>query len=242
MKQTFNEYMPQLLKHEGGYVDHPRDPGGATNMGITLATLSRWRGKTVSKADVRALSRNEALSIYRAEYWNKTCPDGADLMLAGPDAALFDVAVNSGIGRAKQWYPLTVGKSAEAAVKAICARRRSFFQSLSTFSVFGKGWMRRVNSVEAWALAWSYKVVGADPSEMLKSEARKSESTVKKVDAATAGTTGAVIVGAPAAPPVDWLTIAAVSIPILLAIGFLVYKSFEHRDRATAMNDEAANV
>jgi len=243
MKQTFEPFCnQQLFPHEGGYVDHPRDPGGATNMGITLATLSKWRGKTVSKADVRALSRDEAMRIYRAEYWNKTGPNGADMMLAGPDAALFDVSVNSGVGRSRQWYPLTVGKSAQDAVKAVCTRRRSFFQSLKTFDTFGRGWMRRVNAVEAWALAWSYKAVGANPSEMLKIEAKKSQATVKKVDAGTAGTTGAVVMGAPAAPLVDWLTIAAVSIPILLAIGFLVYKSFEHRDRATAMNNEAENV
>lgn len=242
MKQSYDEYFPHLLKHEGGYVDHPRDPGGATNMGITILTLSNWRGKPVTKKDVMNLTKNEANAIYRSKYWNKTGPNGADNMLVGPDVALFDVCVNSGRGRSDKWYSLTIGKSAQEAIKLLCARRRSFFQSLSTFSVFGKGWMRRVNSVEAWALAWSYRAVGANPSEMLKNEAKKSQATVKKVDAGTAGTTGAVVISAPAAPPVDWLTIVAVSIPILLAIGVLVYKSFEHRHRATAMNQEAENV
>ena len=237
MKQTFNAYFPHLLKHEGGYVDHPHDPGGATNMGITLATLREWRGRPVTKADVRALTREEAESIYRARYWNKI---RGDEMLAGPDAALFDVAVNSGVGRAVQWMHLTVGKNAQDATKAICARRRAFFQSLRTFSTFGRGWMRRVNEVEAWALAWSYRAVGANPSKILKAEADESRSTVKKIDATNGGVTGASITAGAQSGNADWWLIAAVSIPCLIAIGFLIYKSLEHHGRADAL--EAALV
>lgn len=237
MKQTFSAYFPHLLKHEGGYVDNPADPGGATNMGITLATLREWRGRAVTKADVRSLSREEVESIYRARYWNKI---RADELLAGPDAALFDVAVNSGVGRAVQWMHLTIGKNAQDATKAICARRRAFFQSLKTFSTFGRGWMRRVNEVEAWALAWSYRAVGANPSEMLKTEAGKSRGTVKKFDATNGGVTGATAVAGAQSGGADWWLIAAVGIPCLIAIGFLIYKSFEHRGRADALNAEAA--
>lgn len=232
MKQTLDEYFPQLLKHEGGYVDHPKDPGGATNLGITIKTLSNWRGHPVTKADVRALTRAEAVSIYRANYWNKI---RGDELLAGPDAALFDIAVNSGPGRAVQWMHLTVGKNAVDAIKAISSKRRAFFQSLSTFKTFGRGWMRRVNEVEAWAIAWSYRAVGANPSGVLKAEANASRATVKKVDATNGGVTGASVAAGANSGGVDWVTIAAVGLPVLLAIGVLIYKSVEHRGRAEAL-------
>ena len=74
-----------ILASEGGYVDHPSDPGGATNMGITHRTLAAWRGKPVTKQDVRNLTRVEALEIYKAQYWRTS---GADRMpaarVAGP--------------------------------------------------------------------------------------------------------------------------------------------------------------
>ncbi len=237
MKQTLEAYIPQLLKHEGGYVDHPKDPGGATNLGITIKTLSNWRGHPVTKADVRALTRAEAVSIYRANYWNKI---RGDELLAGPDAALFDIAVNSGPGRAVQWMHLTVGKNAVDAVKAISSKRRAFFQSLSTFRTFGRGWMRRVNEVEAWAIAWSYRAVGANPAVVLKAEANKSRSTVKKVDAANGGVTCTGTVASVQSGNTDWYLVAIIVIPCLLAIGFLIYKSLEYRGRADALELEAS--
>jgi len=75
-----------VLESEGGYVDDPRDPGGATNLGITRATLARWRGRVVSKADVRQLGRAEAAAIYRALFWDKIRGDdllGVDSVLCG---------------------------------------------------------------------------------------------------------------------------------------------------------------
>ncbi|MGL4297103.1 MAG: glycoside hydrolase family 108 protein [Aestuariivirga sp.] len=242
MRDTFAAYMPQLFKHEGGYVDHPRDPGGATNWGITIDTLSRWRGRPVSKADVRALTQDEAAQIYHHEYWFRL---GADNMQAGVDAALFDVAVNSGVGRARQWQPLANGKSAVDGVKAICARRRAFFQSLRTFSVFGKGWMRRVAEVEAWSLAWAIKWSGAGPSAVkptLEKEAAKAKKQSNAAGAGAAGTGG----GAVAAPQVEavssanWLAIAAVGVPLAVLFGFLVYQALMQSARAKAMH-EAAN-
>ncbi len=235
MKQTFDQFLSQLFKHEGGYVDHPRDPGGATNLGITLATLSRWRGCTVSKAEVRALRKDEAAAIYRAEYWNKI---DADSLRAGPDAALFDVAVNSGVGRARQWKPLALGNDAVAAVKAVCARRRAFFRSLRTFDVFGKGWMRRVNEVEAWSIAWAVKVQGGNVRATLDNEAKASDR--KATTAGTAAGTGGAgtAATAPQAAQIDWITLFAVGIPIGLALAWLVYVTIANLSRASAMKEQ----
>ncbi len=238
MKPTFDAYMPELFKHEGGYMDHPRDPGGATNLGITLKTLSDWRGRAVSKHEVRTLKKAEATEIYRANYWNKI---SGDSLAAGPDAALFDVAVNSGVGRARQWAPLAKGNDAVADVKVICARRRSFFRSLKTFDVFGKGWMRRVNSVEAWCIAWAVKVQGGDVKAVLQGEAAGAKKVAKKQqDAAVTGTV--VTGGGGAVADVNWIAIAVVAVPIAIGLGWLIYNAVANRGRAEALEQEAANV
>ena len=238
MRATREAFMPELYKHEGGYVDHPRDPGGATNFGITLATLREWRGRPVTKDDVRTMQRSEADAIYHAHYWNRI--DG-DSLLAGPDAALFDVAVNSGVGRARQWKSLLAGKNAVDGVKAVCARRRSFFRSLSTFDVFGKGWMRRVNAVEAWSLAWAARWQGEAVKPVLEQEASRAK---KQSNAAGGGAvaTGGGVVAAPQADAVasaNWLAIAAVGLPIAILLGFLIYQTVMQADRARAMNAKA---
>jgi lysozyme family protein len=94
---SFEPSLAHVLKHEDGYVNHPADPGGATNLGITAATLAQARGHPVSAADVAALTRAEAAAIYRRLFWN---PARSDDLPAGLDHAVFDLAVNSGPGRA----------------------------------------------------------------------------------------------------------------------------------------------
>lgn len=163
--------LSQVLKHEGGYADHPADPGGATNMGITRKTLARWRGIApwwdLPKADVKALARSEAAAIYKALYWNR-CRAGS--LPAGLDLALFDFAVNSGPVRAIKTLqtllgvvadgfvgPVTLGAVAKRAprplVEALCDARLGFLKRLGTFSTFGRGWTRRVAEIRAAARA-----------------------------------------------------------------------------------------
>jgi lysozyme family protein len=163
----FAACLTEVLKHEGGYADHPADPGGATNMGITHTTLAAWRGKPVTRQDVRALTRDEAAAIYRARYWDVI--RGDDLP-RGVDLCVFDFAVNSGPARAARSLqaalgvemdgtigPLTLAAAAKreprALISDLCARRLAFLRSLSTYSVFGRGWERRVSEIEAAALA-----------------------------------------------------------------------------------------
>ncbi|MFN8988740.1 MAG: glycoside hydrolase family 108 protein [Betaproteobacteria bacterium] len=240
MRETFLAYMPQLFKHEGGYVDHPRDPGGATNLGITLRTLYEWRGRGVTKHDVKTLTKDEAERIYKARYWDAIKADG---LLAGPDAMLFDVAVNSGVGRAKQWMPIIAGKSAAESVKAIGSRRRAFFRSLRTFDVFGKGWMRRVAEVEAWSLAWAVRWQGGAVKPVLEKEAEHSRRNSQAAGGGAVATGGGAIAApqAEAAAGIDWLALAAVGVPIALLFAFLIYQALMQGARAKAMK-EAANV
>ena len=165
-KANFSACLAHVLASEGGYVDHPKDPGGATNLGITLATLQAWRGGPVTKADVRALTREEAAAIYRAHYWNKV---KGDELPAGLDLVAFDAAVNSGTYRAAKWLQSAVGAAPDGligpktialtkkpnsalAVRRTLQARKNFLLSLPTWSIFGKGWSARLNSVEAAAL------------------------------------------------------------------------------------------
>ena len=165
--ENFETCLQMTLKHEGGYVDHPADPGGATNLGVTRRTLARFRGRAVSKAEVRALTREEAALIYRKYYWDAV---HGDALPAGVDAALFDHAVNSGPGAAIKCLQRALGVAVNGKmgpatraalrmanpaelVRDLIARRRRFLMRLRTFRTFGRGWMRRVKAVERAALA-----------------------------------------------------------------------------------------
>ncbi|WP_127145665.1 glycoside hydrolase family 108 protein [Pelagibacterium montanilacus] len=163
--------LAHVLAHEGGYVDHPSDPGGATNRGITRKTLARWRGVApwwaLAKSEVRDLSKAEAGSIYKARYWDR-CRAGS--LPAGLDLALFDFAVNSGPDRAIKALqalvgvvrdgfvgPITLGAVAQrdtrALIEALCDHRMGFLQRLTHWASFGRGWTSRVEAVRAAALA-----------------------------------------------------------------------------------------
>ena len=161
----FDDCLPLILAHEGGYVDHPSDPGGATNLGVTLDTLSAYRGRKVTKADVKALTVAEAGAIYQHNYWH---PIFADHLSAGVDYILFDLAVNSGVGRARKYLQRAAGvtedgiigpatlaavkaKTPLALISAISGYREAFYRGLPTFPTFGKGWMRRLAEVTAKA-------------------------------------------------------------------------------------------
>ena len=161
MKQNFDECLALILKHEGGWVDHPKDPGGETNMGITKATWEEWVGHPVPAGSLKALTVADVAPIYKAKYWDAArCDDLPD----GVDYAVFDLAVNSGVSRACRYLQRcagvkqdgVVGPKTLAAVNAadpvaliecICDNRLSFLQSLPTWPTFGKGWGRRVADV-----------------------------------------------------------------------------------------------
>lgn len=191
-ESRFDICLDAVLAHEGGYVDHPSDPGGATNLGITHKTLARWRKISpwwqLPKSAVRDLQRPEAARIYRASYWDRC---RADSLPPGLDLALFDFAVNSGPDRAirslqaelgvaadGQIGPLTLDavetygarKGLGALIGALCDRRLAFLNRLSTFAVFGRGWTARVASVRQAALAMAGAKTSASANRNLWSE------------------------------------------------------------------------
>lgn len=168
---NFAKALDHILEVEGGYVDHPRDPGGATNMGITIGTLADWRGEPVTKQDVRDLTRKEAGEIYRARYWNAA---QCDRLPSGVDLVAFDAAVNSGTRRGVRWVQSAVEVAEDGAVgpvtlKAVravdpatvitraCDERLAWLMRLGTWKTFGRGWRKRVESVRKMALELSCK-------------------------------------------------------------------------------------
>lgn len=141
---------------EGGYVDHPKDPGGPTNMGITIATLSHELGRRATRTDVRNMTVATAASIYRKKYWNLM---NCDALPGGVDLMLFDVAVNSGPGRAMQFDDQSEkAGSPTDRVLAIDRLRVGFWKRCRNKSgqllwpIFGKGWMNREKPCLALAL------------------------------------------------------------------------------------------
>ena len=154
-----------VLKNEGGYVDNPADPGGATNLGCTKATWEAWVGHPVTKDDIKALTPNDVMPLYKVKYWDTI--KGDDLP-KGVDYAVFDFAINSGPSRAakalQSVLSVTVdGQIGSATLRAletanprevataVCEARLAFLQSLPTYGTFGKGWSRRVAEVEQTA-------------------------------------------------------------------------------------------
>jgi lysozyme family protein len=163
---NFNACLAFVLSAEGGYVDDPLDPGGATNLGITLRVLSEWRHTAVTKIDVQNLTREEAGAIYRARYWNVV--RGDDLPV-GVDLMVFDAGVNLGTGRSARMLQAAVGAAEDGAIgpetlgavghhdpsdliSTLANTREAYYRSLPTFSHFGAGWTARVNRVRELAL------------------------------------------------------------------------------------------
>ena len=166
MKENFESCLKSVLHHEGGYVNHPSDPGGMTNLGVTKRVWEEWVGHEVDEKTMRALTPEIVGPMYKAKYWDKV--KGDDLP-AGVDYCVFDAAINSGPGRAAKWLQAAVGvdpdggigpKTLQAVAKmdanelvsAYNDRRLSFLHDLPTWPTFGKGWARRVAEVKAAGL------------------------------------------------------------------------------------------
>jgi lysozyme family protein len=96
MKDNFEESLRRVLAHEGGYGNHPSDPGGATNWGITIADARMYWKRDATPDDVKAMPRDVAKRIYKAQYWDKM---RCDELPSGVDYAVFDFGVNSGVSR-----------------------------------------------------------------------------------------------------------------------------------------------
>ncbi len=180
---SYDECLDRLLVHEGGYSNHPSDPGGPTNWGITIHDARTYWKPNATASDVRAMPVEVAKRIYRARYWDAM---SCDQLPAGVDYAVFDYGVNSGIYRAAKVLQRTLnitadGKIGPATISAalsahperlvirICDERLEFLKGLTTWPTFGKGWGRRVAEVRAKALEMARPRSTAVATHSLKS-------------------------------------------------------------------------
>lgn len=161
MKENLIPAMTALLKHEGGFVNHPADPGGMTNLGVTQRVWEEWVGHPVDEKEMRSLTPEKVAPMYKQKYWDKI--RGDDLP-SGVDMAVFDCCVNSGPGRAAKMLQRVLGLTEDGAIgpntlsKALSIdsskliadyndARLAFLKSLPTWATFGNGWETRVAQV-----------------------------------------------------------------------------------------------
>lgn len=173
MDSNFPKILKEVLKHEGGWADNPKDPGGATMKGVTLATFRKRVKANATKADLRNITDEQLATVYRRGYWDEV--HGAELP-SGLDFAMMDYGVNSGPGRANKELqgilgvvvdgrlgPETmaaVGKAnTEALINELCDRRLAFMRRIknkktgeSLWKTFHKGWSSRVADVRKQSL------------------------------------------------------------------------------------------
>lgn len=162
MKENFDDALKAVLHHEGGFVNHPSDPGGMTNLGVTKKVWEEWVGHPVDEKAMQSLTPAAVAPLYKRKYWDMVkgdeLPDGVDYIV-------FDTAINSGPGRAVKFLQACIGVDADGAIgpKTLAAikaaspeqliedyakRRLSFLQDLPHWATFGKGWSRRVAEVQ----------------------------------------------------------------------------------------------
>ena len=168
MQANYDKCLETILHHEGGYVNHPKDPGGETNLGVTKRVYEEFGGTK----DMKELTVEDVAPIYKKGYWDKM--KGDDLP-SGLDLCVFDFGVNAGPGRSAKYLQTMIGTVADGGIgpntlKAVDAyveehgiekavenfqeARQGYYEKLSTFDTFGKGWTRRVT--ETTELAKSF--------------------------------------------------------------------------------------
>ena len=174
---NFDECLKLILHHEGGYVNHPKDPGGETNMGVTKRVYEKWcMDNDLNQKEMKDLEFEDVAPIYKNNYWDRV---KADQIPEGLNLCVFDWAVNSGTGRAAKKLQSMIGtvadggigpntlkavkvqgdtEGSEAAIATYTEVRQEFYESLSTFDTFGKGWTRRnkETELEAFKMAGIY--------------------------------------------------------------------------------------
>ena len=154
-----------MLKSEGGWSDHPSDPGGMTNLGVTKRVWEQWVGRESNEKEMRSLTPAMVEPLYKRKYWDACkCDD----LPEGLDYLVFDFAVNAGPGRSIKTLQSAVGTTPDgiigpktlSAVRAIdpheliekfSVAKTEFYESLPTFPTFGRGWLNRVADVKVKA-------------------------------------------------------------------------------------------
>jgi len=162
MQSNFDQALALVLKSEGGYVNHPSDPGGETNLGVTKRVWEQYIGRACKPGEMHTLTPEQVGPLYRKNYWDLMF---CDELPSGVDYAVFDFAVNAGPQQAKKTLQRALGVTPDGAIgpltiaaikaadgpkllRAFSAEKEKFYRGLTTFATFGKGWMNRIAHVE----------------------------------------------------------------------------------------------
>lgn len=247
--RLFDPIVTRIFASEGGYCNDAHDPGGPTKYGITIIDVRKYLKPDAKASDVKALTTDQAKSIYREHYWRPV--RGAELA-AGLDYSVMDYGVNSGVGRAgrvlrrlcdlptdthaitPEVVAAAARRDAKALIRAMNSERLQFLQGLSTWKYFGKGWGSRVSRVRTDSLSFAAdNVAGLSAAGDVPEEpAAKGVVPASKVPATVAKGTAGGSAGA-SYPLWDWITghpieTAALVALAVVAIG-LLYVIFEQR-------------
>ena len=166
MTKNFRDCLELVLKHEGGFVDHPKDPGGMTNLGVTKKVWEEWVGHPVTEKDMRELTPEIVAPMYEMRYWRTSY---CEKLPRGLDLLVFSMAVNAGAGRSVKLLqdslglvmdgiigPITMARINEANVETLIDKfsetREDYYKGLKLFPVFGKGWLSRTEKERLEAL------------------------------------------------------------------------------------------
>lgn len=201
--------------HEGGYVNHPKDPGGETNKGVTRRVYDMFRrSKGLPVRSVKHMTEAERLEIFRTRFWNAV---KGDKLPDGVDYPVYDGAVNSGPAQSVKWLQRALGPSYRGKIDGIIGpetlaavdrhpnhdaligdmldHRLAFLKALKTWPTFGKGWTARVNEVRRTAQAWASGDVGPTPTTPNLGQAKAPIEDAKTPPPAEVGTGGAAAGG-----------------------------------------------
>ena len=164
--ENWEKCLKLILHHEGGYVNHPKDPGGETNLGVTKRVYEEWGGTK----DMKDLTVEDVSPIYKKNYWDRI---KGDELPSGLDLCVFDFGVNAGTGRAAKYLQRLVDTtvdggigpnslravdehvsrwSIEQTIDDYQAERQKYYEKLKTFETFGRGWTRRVQETTKEAM------------------------------------------------------------------------------------------
>jgi lysozyme family protein len=158
MKENFEKSLELVLQHEGGYINHPSDPGGRTNLGVTQRVWENYVGHKVDETEMRSLTKELVAPLYKSRYWDAV---HGDQLPSGADYLAFDFAVNAGAFRSIKTIqralnitadgiigPVTVkaiqDTNAEEFIDNFTDAKENFYKGLANFQTFGKGWLNRV--------------------------------------------------------------------------------------------------
>jgi lysozyme family protein len=161
---NFQECLDLVLKSEGGWVNHPSDPGGETNLGVTKRVWEEYVGHAVD--NLKKLTKADVAPLYELKYWR---PCYCEVLPRGLDFVVFSMGINAGPGRSIKLLQQSIGcvpdgvigpktrdlissSNGSALIAKFSEARREYYKSLKTFPIFGKGWLARVDREEAEAL------------------------------------------------------------------------------------------